>query len=195
VQKALAQNDPRLAEVVARLARTVLDQTDALARIAADFRQFAGAPKRNVERLRASVLLEDVQAHYAGVVAAGEAELEVVATAGDAEFDADRQELRRVFQNLIDNALEAGGRRVRLDATREAGQVAFRIADDGPGVSADARARLFEPYFTTKSAGTGLGLAICRKVVQAHGGTIELETSAPGRTVFRVGVPLAGGAA
>jgi signal transduction histidine kinase len=60
------------------------------------------------------------------------------------------------------------------------------VTDTGPGFTPEARARLFEPYFSTKSAGTGLGLAIVRRVVEGHGGSIDV-TSAPGRgTTMRI---------
>ncbi len=73
----------------------------------------------------------------------------------------------------------------------EESKVVFRVADTGPGVPEELREKLFEPYFTTKSSGTGLGLAICRRIVEAHGGVIELESSRPGRTVFRLKLPVA----
>jgi signal transduction histidine kinase len=64
-----------------------------------------------------------------------------------------------------------------------------RVADDGPGIPGEVQARLFEPYFTTKSAGTGLGLAICRRIVEAHGGTVRLEATGSGGSVFAVTLP------
>ena len=82
-----------------------------------------------------------------------------------------------------------GSRPRDVDGTR----VAFTVTDDGSGVPDPARARLFEPYFTTRSSGTGLGLAICRRVVEAHGGEIALLGSEPGRTAFRILLPQAPG--
>jgi signal transduction histidine kinase len=71
------------------------------------------------------------------------------------------------------------------------GRTALRVRDDGPGIPEAVRGRLFTPYFTTKSSGTGLGLAICRRLVEAHGGTIRLVESRPGHTEFEVDLPLA----
>jgi two-component system nitrogen regulation sensor histidine kinase NtrY len=91
----------------------------------------------------------------------------------------DRMLLRRVIDNLVRNAVEAvraaktEGKVVvstESDPTRRRARI--RVADDGPGVSEEARERLFDPYFTTKADGTGLGLAIVKKVVLDHGGTI-----------------------
>jgi signal transduction histidine kinase len=65
------------------------------------------------------------------------------------------------------------------------------VTDTGEGIDAAARARLFEPYFSTKSSGTGLGLAIVRRVVEAHGGTIEVATAPGSGTTFTVRLPAA----
>jgi signal transduction histidine kinase len=107
-------------------------------------------------------------------------------------------ELNQVWLNLLDNALDAVGEGGRLDvsAKRENGEVAVRIADDGPGIPEAIRARIFDPFFTTKPVGegTGLGLDIVRRLVNQNKGTIEVE-SRPGRTVFTVKLPVASGPA
>ena len=65
---------------------------------------------------------------------------------------------------------------------------AFEVRDEGPGIAVDQQALIFEPFFTTREKGTGLGLPLARKLVEAHGGTLTLE-SKPGQTVFRLVVP------
>lgn len=116
----------------------------------------------------------------------------------------DRQMLRRVVVNLVRNAVQAirGGRdvgHVQVSAHRAPGGegTVLDVEDDGPGVPEDQRARVFDPYFTTKSAGTGLGLAIVKKVVVEHGGEIEVDASPSlGGARFRVRLPaIAGGRA
>jgi signal transduction histidine kinase len=106
-------------------------------------------------------------------------------------------ELNQIWGNLIDNALDAVPEAGRVDvlAGRSNGRVCVRIADNGAGIPADIRDRIFEPFFTTKPAGigTGLGLDIVRRLVQHNDGTIELD-SQPGRTEFRVSLPIADGA-
>jgi signal transduction histidine kinase len=196
VLRARQAGDQRLAELTERLARTVLDQTDALTRIASDFRQFAGPPQRRFERILADELLAGVRAFY-GAMADGPVRIAVEPDAGGAEVEVDRQEITRVFLNLIDNAVAACNGRglVRVRSERARRTIAFRVEDDGPGIPQEALEHLFEPYFTTKSSGTGLGLAICRRILQAHGGSILLETSRPGCTVFRFELPIAPAAA
>ena len=104
-------------------------------------------------------------------------------------------ELNQVWGNLIDNALDAiaHGGRVEVLAAREDHKVVVRILDDGPGIPDAIRQRIFDPFFTTKpqGMGTGLGLDIVRRLVSHNDGTIEFE-SRPGRTEFRVRLPIAG---
>jgi signal transduction histidine kinase len=106
------------------------------------------------------------------------------------EVKADRNQLFRVLSNLGTNAVQAGAAQVRISAERQNGRVCIEIADDGPGLSEAARARLFQPFArSTRSGGTGLGLAIAKELVEAHGGDITLvETSKEG-TRFRVELP------
>ena len=105
-------------------------------------------------------------------------------------------ELSQVWGNLIDNALDAvaHGGRVAVAAEREHQAVVVRIVDDGPGIPAEVKHRIFDPFFTTKpqGMGTGLGLDIVRRLVSHNDGAIEFETR-PGRTEFRVRLPIADG--
>jgi signal transduction histidine kinase len=109
------------------------------------------------------------------------------------EIDAYGSELNQVWTNVIDNAVDAMGGRgaleVRAEPT-EAGGVKVTICDNGPGISPEAQARIFEPFYTTKppGVGTGLGLHISHTVVTRHGGEVAVE-SRPGRTCFVVTLP------
>jgi two-component system sensor kinase FixL len=69
--------------------------------------------------------------------------------------------------------------------------VVVEIADTGPGVSAEASARLFEPFFTTRDTGTGLGLPITRRIVETHGGSITVTNDAKGGASARIVLPVA----
>jgi len=104
-------------------------------------------------------------------------------------------ELNQIWSNLVDNALDAvaPGGRVAIVARREGNRVVVEVEDDGPGIPADIRERIFEPFFSTKDVGkgVGLGLDLVRRTLERHDGEIELE-SRPGRTVFRVKLPAEG---
>jgi signal transduction histidine kinase len=102
-------------------------------------------------------------------------------------------ELNQVWTNILDNAIDAmGGRgRIRIRAFARDGDLVVEICDDGPGMPAEVRERIFEPFYTTKppGSGTGLGLHIAHNVVGRHGGRIEVR-SRPGETCFEVVLPI-----
>jgi len=70
--------------------------------------------------------------------------------------------------------------------------IEIRFTDDGPGIAPDAVGKIFEPFFTTKGSGTGLGLPITRKIIEGHGGTLEVESREGEGASFRVLLPIAG---
>jgi signal transduction histidine kinase len=114
---------------------------------------------------------------------------------------ADKHQLTQVLTNLIVNAYEAleGEGRVSVTASETRLQdggggrdaVLVEVADDGPGIPADVREKVFDIFFTTKPQGSGLGLAIVKRIVDAHDGRLDLQTSSDGTRV-RVTLPLAG---
>ncbi len=104
-------------------------------------------------------------------------------------------ELVQVWTNLLHNAVQAMGGRGHLGVrTQRHGDGFARVCieDSGPGIPPEVLPRIFDAFFTTKprGEGSGLGLNICRKIIESHGGRIEVETR-PGRTVFSVVLPLA----
>ena len=102
-------------------------------------------------------------------------------------------ELRQVLVIIISNALDAMEERgaITLATRKEDGFVVIRISDDGPGIPEEARSRIFEAFFTTKSefGGTGLGLAIARKIVENHNGRIEVMPEPGCGATFEVRLP------
>jgi signal transduction histidine kinase len=108
-----------------------------------------------------------------------------------AQFDPPKME--RVFYNLLLNACQAAlghGGNVAVAVANHADTLEIRIVDDGPGVESSICDKLFQPFVSYgKENGTGLGLTIAQKIVQDHSGTLQLESSAPGRTVMRIVLP------
>jgi two-component system sensor kinase FixL len=82
-------------------------------------------------------------------------------------------------------------RRLDIGAERRGALVEISVADNGPGLPETVRARLFQPFVTTKQAGMGVGLSVCRTIVEAHGGAIAADSAPGGGTVFRFTVPAA----
>ena len=114
------------------------------------------------------------------------------------EITADQHQLQQVFRNLLENALDACGAQGDIRACLplapdKANEVIVEISDSGPGISGEVKHQIFEPFFTTKNRGTGLGMAISKRIVEAHGGTIEagdaVADGALAGAVLRVTLP------
>jgi signal transduction histidine kinase len=103
-------------------------------------------------------------------------------------------DLNQAWSNLLHNALDAvsAGSEIVVSAMADGGSILVRVIDDGVGIDPEVAPRVFDPFFTTKptGSGVGLGLDIVRRVAKAHGGDVDFE-SAPGRTEFRMRLPLA----
>jgi len=112
------------------------------------------------------------------------------------EILVDRTLLVAAIVSLAENALEAmpNGGTLWLDARGFGGVavVEFTVEDSGPGIPKDLRAKIFEPFFSTKAAGTGLGLAIAQGVIRGHGGRIDVGERPGGGTRIQVKIPLRG---
>jgi PAS domain S-box-containing protein len=109
----------------------------------------------------------------------------------------DRVQLQQVILNLIMNAIEAmsevkeGSRELLISTSEvEPGSVLVAVSDSGPGLPPESLARIFEPFYTTKSSGLGMGLSICRSIVEAHGGRLWATPNQPHGAVFCMMLPI-----
>jgi two-component system NtrC family sensor kinase len=111
----------------------------------------------------------------------------------------DPEQIAHVIANLVSNAAQAlevaempAPKRLGVSARMMGDDLAISVADNGPGVPAELRARVFEPFFTTKppEKGTGVGLALCRALARAHGGSLTLEETPGGGATFMLCLPL-----
>jgi nitrogen-specific signal transduction histidine kinase len=176
-------------------AQRILEETRALTHVVTEFLKFARPLELAYEPVAMQPLIERVVAEVLEVVPQVS-----ISTEGDfAEVSGDEGLLRQAFLNLARNAAEAAagapsGGRVVLRGTveRSTGRGVQRvsIADNGPGIPADALAKIFLPFYTTKSNGTGLGLAIVQKIVVQHGGAIEARNEAGSGAEFILWLPL-----
>ena len=118
-----------------------------------------------------------------------------VAGAGQALVDPDQ--LRTALDNLARNAIDAtpAGGRVRIAARSDAKEHAIDVSDTGAGIAPEDLPRIFDLYFTTKPEGTGIGLAVTQQIISAHGGTIEVDSSAGAGTRMTIRLPRTAGEA
>ncbi|HMR32642.1 MAG TPA: PAS domain S-box protein [Geminicoccaceae bacterium] len=154
------------------------------------------APSRGRVRL-AGVVESTLELTAYGLRASGVA-VETVLAADLPDVWGDADQLGQVAMNLVVNAEQAlrgraGPRRLRIAASSAGATVVLEVADNGPGIPAEQRSRIFDPFYTTKpvGGGTGLGLAICHGIVEAHGGGIEVDEAPGGGARFRVTLPTA----
>lgn len=181
-------------------------EVERLRGILQDFLEYAGELRLDLKPLNVSALVDELgdffapQADKAGV----RMRIDLASDPLNAEVDGPR--LKQAVLNLMLNAVQAmgsvhDGGQIRskelilrtsrqMDADGRA-MALIQVIDTGPGISAEAMAKIFQPYFTTKAGGTGLGLPTSRRIVEAHHGRMDLQ-SEPGRgTDFQIRIPLA----
>jgi PAS domain S-box-containing protein len=107
-------------------------------------------------------------------------------------FRIDKNKIERVFINLIKNAIDAmpNGGTITINSKQANSSVDITFADTGTGIPAEILPKIFSPLFTTKAQGMGFGLAICKRIIEAHGGTITIETEKGKGTAFKVTLPI-----
>lgn len=179
--------DERFTRLFSESARAVLEEVDRLKRIVDEFSQFARLPRPELASHDLADLVQPIMALYGprdGVT------FDVQISRGT-QVKVDRDQLTQVLVNLIKNAEEAmTGRTGAIHVRVKSGvEPCVEIEDEGPGIPAELKARLFEPYVTTKPQGTGLGLAIALRIVQEHGGRLEVFDGTSGGALFRVSLP------
>lgn len=201
-----------LDQVVEETARTVIDQIESLRRIAVEFSRFSRLPERNLEVTDINLIISDVLKQYDRIVG----EKVKIETSLDQSLPwvrVDKEEIKRVLINIVENALDAmeNGGRLRI-ATRRASfsqvqthrfrvstreepvadrdrYVEIEISDTGAGIEEQSLSHIFEPNFSTKTKGAGLGLAICKGVIDAYDGEIVIETTPGAGTTVRIWLP------
>src|SRR5882724_7267783 len=162
-------------------------ETDRLERLAKEFSEFGRLPEGPQSEVDLVELLEELgrTGEPTGV------RVSVHANGGPRSLLGHYEPLRRAFANLYRNAAEAmkGGGAIDVTVTGNRSGLAVTIADHGPGIPADLRQQVFEPYFTTKDDGTGLGLALVRVTLEAHRGTISVTETLGGGATFSIVFP------
>jgi two-component system nitrogen regulation sensor histidine kinase NtrY len=189
-------------ELVEECTTTIVGEVESLKALVDEFAQFARMPAPKTVPSDLNALLTETLALYNGLFR--EIAIEPRFEAGLPTVRVDVEQLRRVVINLVDNAVEAlGGThattrpngdspRIVVETHRDAvnGVARIIVADNGPGIPAADREKLFMPYYSTKQRGSGLGLAIVRRIIAEHGGAIDVRHNEPQGTRFVIELPV-----
>jgi len=190
----LAKEHPQDAESLGAAETSILEELEQLRRFTASFSSFATIGRPQLQSQDVAGFVEEFCAKFAPSWTT--LALSVAPARGRCRANIDRDMMRRVLVNLCTNSAAAGSANIRMSVDGDSATVHVTVSDDGPGVSPKIRARLFEPYTTTRriGEGMGLGLAISRKILLDHGGDLEYVDADRGAT-FRLVLPAAEDAA
>jgi nitrogen fixation/metabolism regulation signal transduction histidine kinase len=184
-----------LSPVLDNCVNAILTQVKLLRQISAEFSSFASSPTARPEPTDLGGLIEEVVDPYrTGLV--GRINLTVDAAPNLPPTSIDRTLFARALTNVIENALHAmpgPGRltiRTRLSNVDSRRSAVVEVSDTGVGMDAESIARIFEPYFSTKTTGTGLGLTIAKRNVELNGGTIDVRSQRGAGTTVTITLPL-----
>jgi len=188
----------RMAKIVDECTSTITREVAGLKAMVDEFSRFARLPHARLEPSDLNEVVRQVARLYEGRLENIRMDVHLARTLPPAMLDV--EQLRRVFVNLIDNALESlgeveGERRITIATAHDParGLLLAEVADTGHGIPRAAFAKLFQPYFSTRERGTGLGLAIIQRIIKDHGGRIRAEANRPHGAKFTIELPTTNG--
>ncbi len=191
LRRNFAGGPPGAQALVDECTSTIVGEVESLKGLVDEFSQFARMPAPRAVPTDLHRLTLDTLALYDGLFT--EIRIEHAFAADVPPVRIDPEQIRRVIINLVDNAVEAMERagRIVVETSRDTTNNVVRlvVADNGPGISAAEREKLFLPYYSTKRRGSGLGLAIVRRIVAEHGGSIDVSDNQPRGTRFTLELP------
>lgn len=190
--RAWREDAPNKEKVFEKVTNTILVQIDSLTTIANSFSEFARMPEPQKSHFNLVEVIQEVAELYMHNHEKVQIDLHLPAT----EFivNSDREQLSRVFNNLIKNgiqAIEHGQGRISIEMEVGAGRCHISVADNGKGISDEIKGKIFEPNFSTKTSGMGLGLAIVKRILESAGGSINFESKQGEGTIFHIELPAA----
>ena len=181
-----------LSPVLDECVAAILSQVKLLRQISAEFSSFASSPTPRPEPTDLAALIDEVVEPYRTGLS-GRVHITVTAQPNLPPISIDRTLFARALTNVIENALHAmpGEGRLTLDSRQSTDRIRVEVTDSGVGMDADALAKIFEPYFSTKATGTGLGLTIAKRNVELNGGTIDVRSERGVGTTVTITLPTA----
>lgn len=173
--------------------QTIIDQVEVLKNLVNEFSRYARMPVTTLAQNDLNAVVSEAVALF--VDAHKDIHFEYSPAAGLPRFNLDAEQINRVMINLLDNAVAALNKKaghigviVRYDEMHK--KVTVAVADDGAGVPASYKKKVFEPYFSTKKSGTGLGLAIVSSIISDHKGQVSVNDNYPTGTIVSFQLPV-----
>ncbi|MBI1838285.1 MAG: GHKL domain-containing protein [Flavobacteriia bacterium] len=190
LQRVYDPNDINSKAKLDKVAFSIIEQIDALTKIANEFSTFAKMPRPNEAKFDLKPLIENVIEVFKDDE---NISISFTSAVHVCNVLADKDLMLRVFNNLIKNAIQAipSDRKGNIEVILKSNELNYLIAisDNGKGISDETKDKIFVPYFTTKGTGTGLGLAMVKQIVENHRGSIWFESVENEGTVFYVEIP------
>ncbi len=184
-----------LAENSAKRVALAIQENERMARLLEDMLIYAKPVKLELRALDLTQVLRDILRNQAELFQEKNQRFDLTCDAGPQHIFGDPDRLTQIIVNLTRNACEAAPERTkiryRVHADRVAETVTVDVSNPGPTIPSDVQSRLFEPFFTTKASGTGLGLGIVKRLTEAHGGEINVQSDAAKGTSVTVSFPAA----
>jgi two-component system nitrogen regulation sensor histidine kinase NtrY len=192
IRRAYLKQAPDLERVVIECTGAIVQEVEALENLVDEFSQFARLPPINLVSASLREVIEQTLSLYDGQFAGVRFDRQLAPDLPQVRIDP--AQIKRVLVNLVDNAIAATGEggtvSIATEFERSQGRVRIAVSDDGPGLSPEAKEKLFVPSFSTKRHGTGLGLAIVNLIVREHQGVIRVEGNKPTGARFIVELPV-----
>jgi len=190
--KNLRTNKRKSNEIIEEGASTIVQEARTIKSLVDEFSSFARMPSIRLQSADLNAIIKQTISQFSGIFS--EIEFETLfSTEVPSPLLIDPEQMRRVFINLIDNAIDAmnkkGKIRIRTTFDKIQQKVKIEVADFGPGIPQGEREKLFHPHYSTKKKGTGLGLAIVNQVISEHNGSIEVEDNKPHGAMFIIQIP------
>lgn len=183
-------NDPSVQGKINKVSQSLIEQIDALTKIANEFSNFAKMPKPQIETIDLVQVIENSTELFKS----GTSTTILTDLPESCLMKGDKEQLLRVFNNLIKNGLQAIAEKefgvIQIVLKKTDTRSIVTISDNGVGMSDELKQRIFTPYFTTKSTGSGIGLAMVKQIILNHGGIITFESEENLGTSFVIELPI-----
>jgi nitrogen fixation/metabolism regulation signal transduction histidine kinase len=191
IQRAYQEQSPQFDEKFKKFTTMLIEQVDTLAQIANEFSNFAVMPKPKLTKVNLSDVIQNAVTLFRTTTAS---EINFNLLTDNDIIDADKEQLLRVFNNLIKNALQAindeKNGSIEINLKEEKNGLLVQVIDNGIGMNDEQKKMIFVPNFTTKTGGMGLGLAMVKSILENINSTISFTSIENEGTVFELRFPL-----